>query len=51
MKMLEEKGVEVVRFDKKEFDEMVAYVRAYAWPKLEKTFGKEVFDGLREATK
>jgi len=51
MKMLEEKGVEVGRFDKKEFDEMVAYVRAYAWPKLEKTFGKEVFDGLREATK
>lgn len=51
MKMLEEKGVKVVRFNKKEFDEMVAYVRAYSWPKLEKTFGKEVFDGLREAIK
>lgn len=51
MKMLEDKGVKVIRFKDKEFKEMVAYVREYAWPKLEKTFGKEVFDGLKKATK
>jgi TRAP-type C4-dicarboxylate transport system substrate-binding protein len=51
MKMLEEKGVKVIKFNDKEFKAMVAHVRGYAWPKLEGTFGKEVFDGLKKEIK
>lgn len=49
IQMLKDKGVQVVEFKDEDFQKMVKAVRAYSWPKLEKQFGKEVFDGLTKA--
>ena len=46
---LREMGIEVVTFTDAERSAYEDHVREVAWPKLEDIYGKEFFDGLREA--
>jgi len=46
-KLLEKAGKTVVRFSAAELEDIAAKCRAYAWPRLEKIYGKEFFETLK----
>ena len=50
-KKLEEAGVEILPITPEEMAAIAEHVRATTWPKLEKTYGKETIEKIRESLK
>jgi len=49
MEMMEESGIEVIKFSDEELEAMASDIRENVWPKFEEKFTKELLDGLRES--
>ncbi|MCT4534353.1 TRAP transporter substrate-binding protein DctP [Halodesulfovibrio sp.] len=50
-KKLAEEGIKVIMFTTQELEQMADYVRAKAWPRLEKNLTPELLNGIKESYK